>query len=91
MEIRHIPDKKNSADSLSRQLVSDALVKKASIKDANEEYVMRLTVPDNATDDQIQSAFHKIFNSTNQSIQVPKGHSQCPQGSFVTTNEDQLQ
>ena len=30
---------KNRADSLSSQLVSDALVRKGSVKDANAEYV----------------------------------------------------
>ena len=55
MEIRHIPGKNNPADSLSLQLISDALVRKGSVKDANEEYAMQLRVPDAATDDQIQS------------------------------------
>ena len=80
MEIRHIPGKKNPADSLSRQLISDALVRKSSVKDANEEYVMRLRVSEKATDEQIQSTLQKLFNS-NQSVQGPQGHSQCPQGS----------
>ena len=40
VDIRQIPGKKNPADSLSRQLISDALVRKESVKDANEEYVM---------------------------------------------------
>ena len=62
VEIRHIPGKKNPADSLSRQLVSDALVRKCSVKDANEEYVMRLRVPANASDEEIQSALHQLFN-----------------------------
>ena len=39
VDIRHIPGKKNPADSLSRQLVSDALVRKGSVKDVNAEYV----------------------------------------------------
>ena len=33
VDIRNIPGKKNLADSLSRQLIVDALVKKGSIKD----------------------------------------------------------
>ena len=97
VEIRHIPGKKNPADSLSRQLVSDALVRKGSVKDANEEYVMRLRVPANASDEEIQSTLHQLFN---QSVQGPQGHNQCPQGnsvlssqspqgSIVSTNEDQ--
>ena len=32
VDIRHIPGKKNPAESLSRQLVSDALVRKGSVK-----------------------------------------------------------
>ena len=66
-------------DSLSRQLVSDALVRKGSVKDANEEYVMRLRVPANASDEEIQSALHQLFI---QSVQ-------CPQGKSKITNEDQ--
>ena len=77
MEIRHIPGKKNPADSLSRQLISDALVRKGSVKDANEEYVMRLRVPTNASDEEIQSALHQLFS---QSDQGPQGYNQCPQG-----------
>ncbi|MCV6613271.1 MAG: Ty3/Gypsy family RNase HI domain-containing protein, partial [Amphritea sp.] len=50
VEIRHIPGKKNPADSLSRQLISDALVRKESVKAANAEYVTRLRVAENATD-----------------------------------------
>ena len=65
MEIRHIPGKKNPADSLSRQLISGILVRKGSVKDANEEYVMRLRVAANATDKKFQSALHKLFNSNN--------------------------
>ena len=62
VKIRHIPGKKNPADSLSRQLVSGALVRKGFVKDANEEYVMRLRVPANASDEEIQSALHQLFN-----------------------------
>ena len=54
MEIRYIPGERNPEDTLSRQLVSDALVRKESVKDANAEYVMRLRVAENATDDEIQ-------------------------------------
>ena len=82
MEIRHIPGKKNPADSLSRQLISDALVRKGSVKDANAEYVTRLRVAENATDEQIQSALHQLFN---QSVLSPQGKTktqgnQDPQG-----------
>ena len=66
---------------LSGQLISDALVRKGSVKDANEEYVMRLRVATNATDEEIQSALHHLFSSNNQSVQRP-------QGNFETTHED---
>ena len=69
--IRHIPGKKNPADSLRRQLVSDALVQKGSVKDTNEEYVMRLRAPANASDEEIQSALRQLFS---QSVQGPQGH-----------------
>ena len=71
MEIRHIPSKKNPIDCLSRQLVSDALVRKGSVKDVNEEYIMRLRAPANASDEEIQSALRQLFS---QSVQGPQGH-----------------
>ena len=51
VDIRHIPGKKNPADSLSRQLITDALVRKSSVTDTNAEYVQRLRVPENATNE----------------------------------------
>ena len=44
VDIRNIPGKNNPADSLSRQLVADALVRKGSVKYANAEYVQKLQV-----------------------------------------------
>ena len=41
---------------------------------ANAEYVQRLRVPENATNEHIQSALHKLFD-------------QGPQGTVLTTNE----
>ena len=52
-KIRHIPGKKNPADSLSRLLIPDALVRKGSVKDANSEYVQRLRVSPEASDTDI--------------------------------------
>ena len=68
MEIRHIPGTKNRADSLSRQLISDALVRKGSVKDANEDYTMRLRLATNTTDEEIQSALHQLFSSNYHSF-----------------------
>ena len=91
VEIRHIPGKKNPADSLSRQLVSDALVRKGSVKDVNSEYVQRLRVSPEASDSEIQSALHQLFTQGPQgpSVKDPQDHSilsvdqaQCPQGNF---------
>ena len=76
VEIRHIPGKKNPADSLSRQLITDALVRKSSVTDANAAYVQKLRVPEDATDEQIQTALHQLFN-------------QGPQGKSVQSREDQ--
>lgn len=45
MEIKHITRKTNPTDSLSYQLVPDALVRKLSVKDANVEYVEKLRTP----------------------------------------------
>ena len=53
VNIRHIPGKKNTTDSLSRQIISDALVRKASVKDANDEYIMQLRVKECVNDQEI--------------------------------------
>ena len=85
MDIRHIPGKKNPADSLSRQLITDALVRKSSVKDANAEYVQKLRVSEHATNEEIQTALHNLFN------QSPQGHSvltEHPQGAINLMNED---
>ena len=100
MDIRHIPGKKNPADSLSRQLITDALVRKSSVPDANAEYVQRLGVPENATNEQIQDALYRLFNSSPQGrdsqikqVQGPQGQTvlseQTPQGPILSTNEEQ--
>ena len=64
VEILHIPGKKNPADSLSRQLVSDALVRKGSVKDATEKYVMQLRGPENDSDEEFSQ--HHTNYSVNQ-------------------------
>ena len=72
VDIQHIPGKRNPADSLSRQSVEDALVRKSSVHDANAAYVQKLRVPENASDNEIQAALNQLFNSNteteNQSI-----------------------
>ena len=70
--IQHIPGKRNPADSLSRQSVEDALVKKSSVHDANAAYVQKLRVPEDASNDQIQAALNRLFSQNmgteNQSV-----------------------
>ena len=95
VDIRHIPGKKNPADSLSRQLMSDALVRKTAVTDANASYVEKLRVADDATNEEIQTALHQLFNSGPQDTKQdqaqlgPQGHSvlQYPQGTN-SMNED---
>lgn len=77
MEIRQISGKRNPANSLSHQLLSDALLRKGSVKDANARYVQRLRVALDASDEEIQPALHQLFN------QGPQGHKNLP------TNQDQ--
>ena len=62
VDIQHIPGKRNPADSLSRQSVKDALVRRSSVHDANAAYVQRLRVPKNASDSVIQAALNRIFS-----------------------------
>ena len=87
MEIRHIPGNRNPADALHRQLVSDALIRKDSVKDANAEYVMRLRVAENATDEEIQNALYQLFNSRPQGRQSNQG----PQGQTILKTSPQGQ
>ena len=48
LEIRHIPGKRNPADTLSRQDKKDALGRKTAVHDANADLVRELRVPPNA-------------------------------------------
>ena len=66
IDIQHIPGKRNPADSLSRQSVEDALVRKTSVHDANAAYVQKLRVPENATDAEIQSALTRLFSQNSE-------------------------
>ena len=82
VDIRHIPLKKNPANSLSCQLIADVLGKKGSVKDANAEYVQKLWVNSVATDEEIQKALYKLFDSS------PQGkHRQGPQGQSILSNQ----
>ena len=62
LEIRHIPGKRNPADTLSRQDKKDALGRKTAVHDANPDLVRELCIPSNADDSAIQEALMKLFN-----------------------------
>ena len=63
LEIRHIPGKRNPADTLSRQDKKDALGRKTAVHDANAYLVRELRVPSDADDQAIQEALIKLFNA----------------------------
>ena len=63
LEIRHIPGKRNPADTLSRQDKKDALGRKTAVHDANADLVKELRVPSDADDIGIQEALMKLFNA----------------------------
>ena len=63
LEIRHIPGKRNPADTLSRQDKKDALGRKTAVHDANADLVKELRVPLDADDNAIQDALRKLFNA----------------------------
>ena len=53
LEIRHIPGKRNPADTLSRQDKKDALGRKTAVHDANADLVKELRVPSDVDDSAI--------------------------------------
>ena len=66
LEIRHIPGKRNPADTLSRQDKKDALGRKTAVNDANADLVNELRVPSDADDEAIQEALKRLFNAQGQ-------------------------
>ena len=69
LDIRHIPGKRNPADSLSRQSTKDALVWKGSVHDTSKAYVRQLRIPEEATEIDIQEVLIRIFRQ-NQHIRA---------------------
>ena len=63
LEIRHIPSKRNPADTLSRQGKKDALGRKTAVHDANADLVRELCVPSDVDDSAIQEALMELFNA----------------------------
>ena len=66
LEIRHIPGKRNPADTLSRQDKKDALGRKTAVNDANADLVNELRIPSDADDEAIQEALKRLFNAQDQ-------------------------
>ena len=63
LEMRHIPGKRNPADTLSRQDKKDSLGRKIVVHDANADLVRELRVPSDADDSAIEEALMKLFNA----------------------------
>ena len=63
LDIRHIPDKRNPIDTLSRQDKKDALGRKIAVHDANVDLVRELRVPSDTDDIAIQEALMKLFSA----------------------------
>ena len=63
LEIRHIPGKRNPADTLSRHDKKDALGRKIAVHDANADLVRELCVPLDADDNAIQEALMRLFSA----------------------------
>ena len=72
LEIRHIPGKRNPADTLSRQDKKDALGRKTAVNDANADLVNELRIPSDADDEAIQEPLLRLFNAQvrDQSVSV---------------------
>ena len=62
LEMRHIPGKKNPADSLSRQHFADACIQRREVKEEEEDMVKVLRVKPHATNEEIQDVLSKIFS-----------------------------
>ena len=63
-DIRHIPGKKNLADSLSKQLREDALGRKSQVCKEHEQWINELRIPAGASEEQIQEAHSKSFQKS---------------------------
>ena len=61
LELRHIPGKKNPADSLSRQHFADACKQRIEVKEEEKDLVSVLRIKPQATNDDIQNALSRIF------------------------------
>ena len=83
LEIRHIPGKRNPANTLSRQDRKDALGRKTAVHDATADLVRELRVPSDASDEVIQDALKKLFNQ----VQAQSSQTQSSSVSSVQQSE----
>ena len=83
LEIRHIPGKRNPADTLSRQDKKDALGRKTAVHDATADLVSELRVPSDVGDEAIQDALKKLFNQ----VQAQSSQTQSSSVSSVQQSE----
>ena len=60
LEIRHIPGRINPADALTRQIRGVDTENSGEVKKQDEEWVQRMRVPSNATDEDIQRTIMTI-------------------------------
>ena len=63
LEIRHIPSKRNTTDTLSKQNQKNALGRKTVVHKAQVDLTKELHVPSDADDVAIQEALMKLFNA----------------------------
>ena len=87
LEIRHIPGKRNPADTLSRQDKKDALGRKTAVHDANADLVRELRVPSDAGDEAIQDVLKKLFNQ----VQAQSSNNLSPVQSVQYSSQSQCQ
>ena len=96
LEIRHIPGKRNPADTLSTQDKKDALGRKTAVHDANANLVRELRVPSDADDSAIQEALKRLFNaqvrdqSETESVEGQTLKAQISYQAFKASVSDQI-
>ena len=61
LKLRHIPSKKNPAESLSQQHFADACKQRIEVKEEEKDLVSVLRIKPHATNEDIQNALSKIF------------------------------
>ena len=63
LDIRHIPGRINPADALTRQIRGVDTEYSGKVKKQDEEWVQRMRVPSNATDEDIQRRLQQLYST----------------------------